>query len=148
MSSHLKTFSNKGCKIAAQKKNSFWANFANNQEVIQQGSGSGNCNLRVERRTIQKGSGGYTTKIRRFYNKDQEVMFSDAIIEPLQKTLAYKGCKITAKNSLSYLGQIQWYLGHNLEQTESYSGQIKWYLGHIKGYLGHIQWWLGKSSSV
>ena len=29
--------------------------------------------------------------------KDQEVMFSDANIEPLQKTLAYKGYKITAQ---------------------------------------------------
>ena len=104
MFSHLKTFSNKGCKIAAQKKKvCFWANFANNQEVIQQGSGSGNCNLRVERRTIQKGSGGYTTKIRKLYNKDQEVMFSDAIIEPLQKTFAYKGCKITAQKKLVFL---------------------------------------------
>ena len=36
-------------------------------------------------------NGGHTTKIRMLYNMDQEVMFSDAIIEPLQKTLAYKG---------------------------------------------------------
>ena len=43
--SHLKTFTNKGCKIATQKKVCFWA-----------------------------GSGCYTTRIRRLYNKDQEVI--------------------------------------------------------------------------
>ena len=68
----MKTFTNKGCKIAVQKKFVFW-----------------------------QGSGGYTTRIRRLY-KDQEVMFSDAIIEPLQKTLAYKGCKITVEKKLVF----------------------------------------------
>ena len=33
--------------------------------------------------------GGYTTRSRRLYNKGQEVMYSKAIIEPLQKTFAY-----------------------------------------------------------
>ena len=33
---------------------------------------------------IFKGSGGYTTRIRRLFNKDREVMFSDAIIEPVK----------------------------------------------------------------
>ena len=76
MVSHLKTFTNKGCKIATQKK------------IVLGEFGKG----------IQQGSGGYTTRIRRLY-KNQEVMFSDAIIEPLQKTFAYKGFKITAQKS-------------------------------------------------
>ena len=33
---------------------------------------------------------------------DQVVMFSDAIIESLQKTFAYKGCKITAQKNLLF----------------------------------------------
>ena len=48
-----------------------------------------------DQEVIQQGSGGYITKIRRLYKKDQEVMFSDAIIEPLQNLFAYKGSKIT-----------------------------------------------------
>ena len=40
--------------------------------------------------------------IMRLYNKDQVVMFSDAIIESLQKTFAYKGCKITAQKNLLF----------------------------------------------
>ena len=50
-----------------------------------------------DQEVILQGLRGFTTKIRRLYNKDQEVMFSDSIIEPHQKTLAYKGCKITAQ---------------------------------------------------
>ena len=50
---------------------------------------------------ILRGSGGFTTRIRRLCNKDHEVMFSDAIIEPLQKTFDYKGCKTTAHFFLS-----------------------------------------------
>ena len=48
-----------------------------------------------DQEVIQQRLGGYTTRIRRFYNKDQEVRFSNAIIEPLQKTFAHKECKIT-----------------------------------------------------
>ena len=48
MVSHLKTVTHKGCKIAAQKKFVF-------ERILQ-------------------GSGGYTTRIRRLYNKDQEVI--------------------------------------------------------------------------
>ena len=77
MVSDLKTFSNKGCKIEAKKENKIGQSL--------------------------QGSGGYTTRIRRFYNKFQEVMFSDAIIEPLQKTFAYKGCKISAHNYFFFL---------------------------------------------
>ena len=51
----------------------------------------------MDQEVIQQRSAGCTTRIRRLYNKDQEVMFSDAIIEPLQKTFAYKGCKISAQ---------------------------------------------------
>ena len=80
MVSHLKTISNKGCKIAVQKKIVFGQ--------------------------ILQGRIGYTTRIRRLYNKDQEVMFSDTIIEPLQKTLVYKGCKIIAQKKLFFLLQI------------------------------------------
>ena len=43
--------------------------------------------------------------IKRLY-KDPEVMFSDAIIEPLQKTFAYKGCKITAQKSQFFFLRI------------------------------------------
>ena len=87
MVSDLKTLTNKGCKIAARAKKSwFWGNFCNDQEVIKQGSGG-----------IQQRSGGYTAGIRRLHNKDQEVMFSDAIIKPLQKTLAYKKFNITVQ---------------------------------------------------
>ena len=56
MVSHFKTFTNKGCKIAALQKRLFLGEFCQDQEVIQQGSG------------------GYTKKIRRLYNKDQEVI--------------------------------------------------------------------------
>ena len=45
--------------------------------------------IEINRKKEFEGSGGYTTRIRRLYNKEQEVMFSDAIIEPLQTTLAY-----------------------------------------------------------
>ena len=87
----MKTFTKKGCKIAVQKKLVFGQ--------------------------ILQGSGGYTTRIRRLYDKDQEitqkmitrlyntdqeVMFSDTIIEPLQKTYAYKGFKITAHKLLFF----------------------------------------------
>ena len=44
-----------------------------------------------DQKVIQKGSEGYSTRIKRLYNKDHEFMFSDAIIEPLNKTFAYKG---------------------------------------------------------
>jgi hypothetical protein len=52
--------------------------------------------------------------IKRLY-KDPEVMFSDAIIEPLQKTVVYKGCKITAQKSYFFsanfalLARLFWY---------------------------------------
>ena len=72
---HFKTFINKGCKIAAQKKFIFGR--------------------------ILQGSGGYSTGIRRLYNKDQEVykkdqevMFSDTIIEHSRKLLIIKGVKL------------------------------------------------------
>ena len=66
----------KGVKLPC-KKSLFLGEFFKDQEFIPQGSV------------------GYTTRIRRLYNKDQVIMFSDAIIEPLQKTFAYKECKIT-----------------------------------------------------
>ena len=74
MVSDLETFTFTRCEITKQK-NWFLGKFC---------------------KVIQQGSRGYTTRIRRLYNKDQEVMFSNAIIESLQKTFAYKGCKITA----------------------------------------------------
>ena len=37
-----------------------------------------------DQEVIQEGSGGYTTRISRLYYKDQEGMFSDAVIVPLQ----------------------------------------------------------------
>ena len=40
--------------------------------------------------------------IRGLFNKDQDVIFLDAIIEPLKKTVAYKGCKITAQKKLVF----------------------------------------------
>ena len=59
---------------------------------------------------IQQGSGGYTTRIRRLYNKDQVVIqqasggyVSNEIIEPLHKILAYKGCKITAQKKFFFV---------------------------------------------
>ena len=76
MVSDLKTFTKNEFKIAAQKS-FFRDEFSKDQEAIRQGLGS------------------YITRIRRLYNKDQHVMFSDAILKPLQKTLAYKGCNIT-----------------------------------------------------
>ena len=45
---------------------------------------------------------GYTTRINSLYNKDKEVMFSDAIIEPPQKTFALKGVKSPRKKSLVF----------------------------------------------
>ena len=55
-------FTNKGCKIAAQKKVSFWANFARIWRLYKK-----------DQEVKQQGSGGYTTRIRRLYNKAQEV---------------------------------------------------------------------------
>ena len=72
--------------MAAQKKVFFWANFASIMRFYNK-----------DQEVIQQGSGGYTTRIRRLYNKDKEVMFSNLIVEPFQKTFAYKGCKITAQ---------------------------------------------------
>ena len=96
MVSDLKTLTNKGCKIAAcKKKGLFLGDFCNDQEVIKQGSGG-----------IQQRSGGYTAGIRRLHNKDQEVMFSDAIIKPLQTTFAYKGCKINSQKKGFFFPQI------------------------------------------
>ena len=51
-----RSFTNKECKIAAQKKFVLGQQFFKDQEVKQQGSG------------------GYTTRIKRLYNKDQEVI--------------------------------------------------------------------------
>ena len=45
-----------GVKLPSQKKGFFWGEFCKDQEVIQQGSA------------------GHTTRIRRLYNKDQEVV--------------------------------------------------------------------------
>ena len=36
-------------------------------------------------------------------------MFSDAIIEPLQKTFAFKGCKITAQKKFFFLQILPYY---------------------------------------
>ena len=107
MVSDLNFFTNKGCKIAAFFFLFF--KFCKDQEVIQQGSGGYTTSIRrlynKGQEFIQQGSGGYTytTRIRRLYNKEQEVMFSDAIIEPLQKTFAHKGCKITAQKKFVFL---------------------------------------------
>ena len=62
--SHLTTFSEKGCTIAAQKKIVFLANSERNQWL---------CNMDED--VVQQGSGSYTTRIRWLYNKDKEVMF-------------------------------------------------------------------------
>ena len=63
MVSHLKAFTNIGCKIAVQEKFVFGR--------ILQGSGElYNKNQEV----TQQGSEGYTTRIRRLYIKDQEVI--------------------------------------------------------------------------
>ena len=75
MVSDLKAITTKGCKIAGEKK---MANFARIRRLHNKDQG-----------VIQQGSGGYSTMIRRLYNKDLEVMFSDAIIESLQKTFAH-----------------------------------------------------------
>ena len=98
MVSDYTIFTNKGCKIAAKKKFVFGQIF--------------------------HGSGYHTTRIRRLYNKDQEAMFSDAIIEPLQKTLDYKGCYITAqKNKLFFFCKycftswIFWYWFYHPHQS-------------------------------
>ena len=56
MVSDLKTFTNKGCKITAQKKKIFFVKFCKDQKVMEQGSG------------------GYRTWIRRLQNNDQEVI--------------------------------------------------------------------------
>ena len=77
MVSDLKTFTYKGCKIAAQKKSLFWGKFCNDQEVIQQWSG------------------GYTTMIRRLYNNDQKV---------IQQGL---GCYKTRIKRVCFLTQLQ-----------------------------------------
>ena len=78
-----KTFPNKVCKIADHKKVCFYANFAMIRRLYKR-----------DQEVRQQRSGGYTIRIRKLYNKDQEViqqdqevMFSKAIIEPLQKTL-------------------------------------------------------------
>ena len=55
-----------------------------------------------DQEVIEKGSGGYTTRIRSIYSKDQEVMYSNRIIEPLQNFLANKGCKITAHKKVCF----------------------------------------------
>ena len=67
MVSDLKTFTRKGCKIAAQK--SFFGQFCMDQEVIQQGSG------------------GYTTRIRRLHNTDQEVISRIILVSVLPTAL-------------------------------------------------------------
>ena len=59
--------------------------------------------LKCRERSGKQGSGGYTSRIRMLYNKDHEVMFSDTIIEPLKKTFAYKGCKITPQKKVFFL---------------------------------------------
>ena len=72
--------------IAAQEKVCFWANCARIRRLYNK-----------DQEDIQQGSEGYTTRIRGLYHKDQKVMFSEAFIELLQKTFAYKGCKINAQ---------------------------------------------------
>ena len=56
MVSHLKTFNNKECKIAKQKKACFRANFVRIRRLYNKDQG-----------VIQQGSGGYTTRIRIFF---------------------------------------------------------------------------------
>ena len=56
----------------------------------------------INRRAKKVCYGANFAWIRKLYNMDQEVMFSDAIIEPLQKTFAYKGCKITEKKAFLF----------------------------------------------
>ena len=68
MVSHLKTFTNKGCEIAAQKRKGF---FEGNLDLINYYSLSQFCK---DQEVIHQGSAGYTTRIRRLYNKDQEVI--------------------------------------------------------------------------
>ena len=94
MVSDLKTFTNKGTKIAARKKKFVFG------QILQR---RGGYTTRIRRlynqnqEVIHQGSEIYTPRISRLYNKDREVMFSDAIIEPIQKTFAYKVCIITAQ---------------------------------------------------
>ena len=73
--SHLKTFTNKGCKITAQKKFVFGS--------IWQGSGG----------YIQQGSGGYSTRIKKLYNKDHEVFSRIFLVSVLLSALV-KRCFI------------------------------------------------------
>ena len=61
----MKTFTNKSCKIAA-KKVCFWSNFARTRRLYNN-----------DQEVIQQGSGGYTTRIRRLHNKDQELYKKD-----------------------------------------------------------------------
>ena len=60
--SHLKTFTNKGCKIPAQTSVLLLLLFLANLGLINHSSLSQFCN---EQEVIQQGSGGYTTRIRR-----------------------------------------------------------------------------------
>ena len=83
----------KGVK-SPHKKSLFLGEFCKDQEVLQQGSG--------DYIYIYIYIYIYTTRIRRLYNKDQELLFSDTIIEPLQKTFAFKGGKIIARKKVCY----------------------------------------------
>ena len=55
---------------------------------LKQGSGGYTTTIRrlydKDQKVIQQGSGGYMTRIRRLYDKDQKVMFSYVNIVPLQ----------------------------------------------------------------
>ena len=83
MVSYLKTFTNKECIIAAQKKVFLG-------QILQ---GSGGFTTRIRRlyfkdqEVIQQGSGGYTTRIRRLYNKDKEVISRIFLVSVLLSTL-------------------------------------------------------------
>ena len=80
---------------------------------------------------------GYTTRIRRLYNKDQEVMFSDAIIDPLQKTFPYKGCKITTRKKKFLFLQI---LPHQQKFLVSVLPSALHPQSQVFSYLGDILW--------
>ena len=71
MVSDVKTLTNKGCKIAAQnkiKKSGESINHYVDQVMIFAWL------YNKDQEVIQQGSGGYQTRIRRVYDKDQEVI--------------------------------------------------------------------------
>ena len=102
MVSNLKTFTNKGCKIAAQFVFFlFW-------EVIQQGPG------------------GYTTRIRRLYNKDLEVINKDQ--EVISRIFFGIGATIRIGQKRCFLSRMLDFFGY--KRVECPLVQSKYFLLH------------------